>query len=191
MSDTEILLDADEVARRIGCTRRHVERLNSHGEGPPSVRVGRRLRRYPERLFEEWIKSLHGARMAGGRKILDGLKDALAQNVARYTNIYTADVVIEEGRMTDLEREAWAALKGEITSWPAQIVAALAAARREGAEEARAEFADAIRTALKIGAEEMRERAAHVCERNHPDLDAWECAQIVRALPLTPEGDEE
>jgi excisionase family DNA binding protein len=58
MRSPEILLDADEVARRIGCTRRHVERLNADGEGPPSVKVGRRLRRYPETLFNDWIKKL-------------------------------------------------------------------------------------------------------------------------------------
>lgn len=58
MRSPEILLDADEVARRIGCTRRHVERLNADGDGPPSVKVGRRLRRYPETLFNEWIRTL-------------------------------------------------------------------------------------------------------------------------------------
>jgi excisionase family DNA binding protein len=53
----EVLLDGDEIARRMDCTRRHLERLNAEGEGPPSVKLGR-LRRYPESLFDEWIKKL-------------------------------------------------------------------------------------------------------------------------------------
>ena len=51
----EVLLDGDEIARRMGCTRRHVERLNDGGDGPPSIKLGR-LRRYPESLFNEWVK---------------------------------------------------------------------------------------------------------------------------------------
>lgn len=108
-----------------------------------------------------------------------------------------SEAVAEVRAMTDLERAAWAALKGDITSWPAQIVSALAAARREGAEEARAEFADAIRTALNIGAEEMRERAAQTAESDDwSDVYGWNpvalsIAKTIRALPLTPSKSSE
>jgi excisionase family DNA binding protein len=51
----EILLDPNETARRLRCTRRHLERLVAQGEGPPSVRLGR-LRRFPESLLDAWIK---------------------------------------------------------------------------------------------------------------------------------------
>lgn len=52
-----VLLDGDEIAKRMDCTRRHLERLNEEGKGPPSIKLGR-LRRYPETLFNEWIKEL-------------------------------------------------------------------------------------------------------------------------------------
>ena len=79
-------------------------------------------------------------------------------------------------RMTDLEleRAAWSVFKGDITSWPKQMADALAAARREGAEE-------------------MRERAAREADLHDPydpDLYTWSIAErirAVRALPLTPE----
>jgi excisionase family DNA binding protein len=51
----EVLLDANETARRLRCTRRHLERLVADGKGPPSVRLGR-LRRFPESLLDQWIK---------------------------------------------------------------------------------------------------------------------------------------
>jgi excisionase family DNA binding protein len=52
----EILLDRKETARRMGCTTRHLERLVSSGEGPPSIKLGR-LRRWPESLFDAWVKN--------------------------------------------------------------------------------------------------------------------------------------
>jgi len=52
----EVLLDGDEIARRMKCTRRHLELLNAESDdAPPSVKIGR-LRRYPESLFNEWIQ---------------------------------------------------------------------------------------------------------------------------------------
>jgi excisionase family DNA binding protein len=51
----EILLDANEAARRLRCTRRHLERLVADGDGPPSVKLGR-LRRFPESLLDTWIR---------------------------------------------------------------------------------------------------------------------------------------
>lgn len=51
----EVLLDPNETARRLRCTRRDLERLVAEGDGPPSVRLGR-LRRFPESLLDEWIK---------------------------------------------------------------------------------------------------------------------------------------
>ena len=50
----ESLLDPNETARRLRCTRRHLERLVADGEGPPSVKLGR-LRRFPEPLLDKWI----------------------------------------------------------------------------------------------------------------------------------------
>lgn len=51
----EVFLDSNETARRLRCTRRHLERLIANGEGPPTVKIGR-LRRYPESLLDEWIR---------------------------------------------------------------------------------------------------------------------------------------
>jgi excisionase family DNA binding protein len=59
----EILLDANETARRLRCTRRHLERLLADGEGPPSLKLGR-LRRFPESLLDAWIRRQFGAAKA-------------------------------------------------------------------------------------------------------------------------------
>jgi excisionase family DNA binding protein len=58
------LLSTKELAKRLGCTDRHVQRLESNGEGPPSIKLGR-LRRYPEDLADEWVKKkIEGVRRA-------------------------------------------------------------------------------------------------------------------------------
>ena len=56
----EHLLDPNETARRLRCTRRHLERLVADGEGPPSIKLGR-LRRFPETRLDAWIGEQIGA----------------------------------------------------------------------------------------------------------------------------------
>jgi excisionase family DNA binding protein len=52
----ENLLDPNETARRLRCTRRHLERLIADGEGPPSIKLGR-LRRFSETRLDAWIRN--------------------------------------------------------------------------------------------------------------------------------------
>lgn len=98
--------------------------------------------------------------------------------------------------MTDLERAH---------SCAAEIADLIAAARREGYEEAAKEYVEALRQVYESGAEEMRERAKAAChERSqwaaskitNENADAmWatysnacdDCLYFIAALPLTPE----
>lgn len=48
------LLDISEVAKRLGCTPRHVSNLMRAGDAPPSIQLGR-LRRFPEAAVDAWI----------------------------------------------------------------------------------------------------------------------------------------
>lgn len=99
--------------------------------------------------------------------------------------------------MTDLERarlaaleEKYRGLQGDMPPWGDVIflLRMLAAARREGAEEAQKNTArmiyDAHKAGTLSGAEEMRERAAERL-RNFPN--ARLIIRAIRALPLTPE----
>lgn len=88
-------------------------------------------------------------------------------------------------RITDLER-AYALVHSD----PEHIEAALAAARREGAEEMRKQC-EAVMEAFahrtkQTGAEEMRERAAELAEV-HWGAGGPFIADDIRKLPLTPE----
>lgn len=72
-----------------------------------------------------------------------------------------------------------------------RIADALAAARREGAEEAKSKDAYFLEHAkaagYRVGAEEMRERAAQVCDlEDCVRIKASALAADIRALPLTP-----
>ena len=93
--------------------------------------------------------------------------------------------------MTDLERAQAVLHEVSLARSPVKaMVAILAAARREGAEEAtlRAENAEATAyawadaDAYRRGAEEMRERAAAATA-----FCCFECSRVIRALSLTPE----
>jgi excisionase family DNA binding protein len=64
----ERLLDGNETAQRLGCTRRHLERLLAQGDAPPSVRLGR-LRRFSESALDTWIaQRVEAAAPASGRR---------------------------------------------------------------------------------------------------------------------------
>ncbi len=64
----ERLLDGNETAKRLGCTRRHLERMLLQGDAPPSVRLGR-LRRFPESALDTWIaQRLEAVGPASGRR---------------------------------------------------------------------------------------------------------------------------
>ena len=97
--------------------------------------------------------------------------------------------------MTDLER-AYALVHSD----PEHIEAALAAARREGAEAERAKHdgaSEIIQRAAQLiktgdspyfrGAEDMRERAAQCVEDYFNPETCGPCAAAIRALPVTPE----
>lgn len=55
------LLDVDQVAEMINCSRSHVRRMSDDGRLPPSVKVGR-LRRWPLKAIESWLASGCGSR---------------------------------------------------------------------------------------------------------------------------------
>lgn len=54
---SERLLDANQVAERLGCTRRHLENMRRHDPAgaPPSLRLGKLLR-FPESRLDAWIE---------------------------------------------------------------------------------------------------------------------------------------
>ena len=49
------LLNRDEVEAQFGITRRYLEVAAVRGDGPPMIRVGRRMVRYGVRDLREWI----------------------------------------------------------------------------------------------------------------------------------------
>ncbi len=49
------LLTRDEVEALFGITRRYLEVAAVRGDGPPMIRVGRRMVRYVVRDLREWI----------------------------------------------------------------------------------------------------------------------------------------
>jgi len=49
-----LLVDAAELARLLACSRRHIERLDSAGKLPKSVRIGH-AKRWPLNLTKKWI----------------------------------------------------------------------------------------------------------------------------------------
>jgi predicted DNA-binding transcriptional regulator AlpA len=52
------ILPAKEMRVRAGGISRWTEaRMRENGEGPPCVRLDGRSYGYPERLFEEWLRS--------------------------------------------------------------------------------------------------------------------------------------
>jgi hypothetical protein len=56
MSSQTTLLTPHQVAERIGCSTRKLERHRVVGDGPPFAKLGA-LVRYPADEFEKWIRS--------------------------------------------------------------------------------------------------------------------------------------
>lgn len=56
------LLSRDEVAARFGISRRWLELAAHKGEGPPMVKISRRMVRYRASDIEAWLR----ARRVGG-----------------------------------------------------------------------------------------------------------------------------
>jgi len=53
--DEDMLTEA-EVARMLGVSLSTVKRLRASGEGPPSIRVGKRALRYRRSDVEAWLQ---------------------------------------------------------------------------------------------------------------------------------------
>lgn len=54
MSETEILLDTEQVARMIGSTPQFLEKLRADGNGPVFLKLGR-LVRFRRSDVEKWL----------------------------------------------------------------------------------------------------------------------------------------
>lgn len=48
------LFDADQLAELFGCSRRHVERMDSAGKLPAAIRIGR-LKRWKQAELRAWL----------------------------------------------------------------------------------------------------------------------------------------
>jgi predicted DNA-binding transcriptional regulator AlpA len=60
------LIDAQEVARRLGCSIRHVWRLRDAGKMPPPVSLGALLR-WSSESIDDWIRRGCPSSRKGGR----------------------------------------------------------------------------------------------------------------------------
>lgn len=49
------MIDTSEVARMLGCSEKHVSRLQKSGTMPPGAKLGR-LVRWPRKLIVGWIE---------------------------------------------------------------------------------------------------------------------------------------
>ena len=64
IADTDPLLSAGVVAAEIGLSPSTLARYRAEGSGPPWIRVGRRLIRYPRSGVRAWIASQNGSAVA-------------------------------------------------------------------------------------------------------------------------------
>lgn len=51
---SKCLLDPVQVAERLGTTLRNLQYMETRGEAPPSIKIGK-LRRYPDDGIDAWI----------------------------------------------------------------------------------------------------------------------------------------
>jgi len=59
----ERLISVAEVATRVGCSERQIEKLIAKGDGPRSIKFGR-LRRFRESEVNRWIADLSQQQVA-------------------------------------------------------------------------------------------------------------------------------
>lgn len=56
MREDEELMTEQDLARLLNVSLSHVKRLRTSGEGPPSIRVGKRAIRYRRGDVEVWLR---------------------------------------------------------------------------------------------------------------------------------------